>query len=226
MPVSAASIARVASVLSDRSRAAMCLAPLDGRAWTAAELARHAGVARSTTGEHLTLLVRAGLLVERRQGQARHVELAGPGVAAVLEDPGALAGEPDRPTSLRTVRADARLAEARTCYDRLAGRLGVAVLDALVARGLVSATGGLAVTPAGRRWFADVCGAGPAGARPPVRACLDWTERRTHLGGALGAALLRTARERQWVHPVRASPALTVAPAGARALTGPAVAAG
>ncbi|WP_336026500.1 ArsR/SmtB family transcription factor [Geodermatophilus sp. FMUSA9-8] len=135
MPVSAASLARFAGLLADRSRAAMCLALLDGRAWTAGELARHAGVARSTASEHLTVLVGAGVLTERRQGRARYVELAGPEVAAALEDLGALAGERERPTSLRTVRADARLAEARTCYDHLAGRLGVAVLGSLASRG-------------------------------------------------------------------------------------------
>ena len=227
MPVSAASIARFAGVLSDRSRVAMCLALLDGRAWTAGELARHTGIARSTASEHLTLLVRSGVLAERRQGRARYVELAGPEVAAVLEDLGALAGERERPASLRTVRADARLAEARTCYDHLAGRFGVAVLDALAARGLLDTAGGLAVTPAGARWFADVCAAAPSGTRPPLRACLDWTERRTHLGGALGAALLRTARERAWVTPVPGLPrALTVTPAGVLALTGPAAVAG
>ncbi|MGY1717265.1 ArsR/SmtB family transcription factor [Geodermatophilus sp. SYSU D01106] len=227
MPVSAASLARFAGLLADRSRAAMCLALLDGRAWTAGELARHAGVARSTASEHLTLLVGAGVLTERRQGRARYVELAGPEVAAALEDLGALAGERERPTSLRTVRADARLAEARTCYDHLAGRLGVAVLGSLAARGLLDTTAGLAVTPAGRRWFAEVCGAAPSGSRPPVRACLDWTERRPHLGGALGAALLRTALEERWVMPVPGLPrALAVTPEGALALTGPAAVAG
>ncbi|MGY1652472.1 ArsR/SmtB family transcription factor [Geodermatophilus sp. SYSU D01119] len=227
MPVSAASLARFAGLLSDRSRVAMCLALLDGRAWTAGELARHAGIARSTASEHLTLLVGAGLLTERRQGRARYVELAGPEVAAALEDLGALAGERERPRSLRAVRADARLAEARTCYDHLAGRVGVAALDALAARGLLDIGGGLALTPAGRRWSAEVCGAPPPGGRPLLRACLDWTERRPHLGGALGAALLRTALEREWVTPVPGLPrALTVTPAGALALTGPAAVAG
>ena len=222
MPLSPASIARFAGVLADRSRVAMCLALLDGRAWTAAELARHAGVARSTASEHLTLLVRSGVLAERRQGRARYVELAGPEVAAALEDLGVLAGERERPASLRTVRADARLAEARTCYDHLAGRAGVAAFDALVADGHLATRDGLALTPAGRHWFATVCGAAEEPARRPVvRACLDWTERRSHLGGVLGAALLRTALDRGWVAPVPGLPrALTVTPEGARALPG------
>lgn len=222
MPLSPDSIARVAGLLADRTRASMCLALLDGRAWTAAELARHTGVARSTASEHLTSLVAAGVLAERRQGRSRYVQLAGPEVAAALEDLGALAGERARPASLRSVRAEARLAEARTCYDHLAGRLGVTVFDTLVGRGLLATRDGLTVTPAGRRWFAEVCGGEELpGRRPLVRTCLDWTERRSHLGGALGAALLRAALAEGWVSRVEALPrALTVSAAGARALTG------
>ncbi|GAB3308431.1 winged helix-turn-helix domain-containing protein [Geodermatophilus aquaeductus] len=227
MPLSPDSIARVAGLVADRTRASMCLALLDGRAWTAAELARHAGVARSTASEHLTSLVAAGVLAERRQGRSRYVQLAGPEVAAALEDLGALAGERARPASLRSVRAEARLAEARTCYDHLAGRLGVTVFDSLVGRGLLATRDGLIVTPAGRRWFAEVCGGEvcggeePPGRRPLVRTCLDWTERRSHLGGALGAALLRAALAEGWVARVAALPrALTVSAAGARVLTG------
>ncbi|SFT55906.1 hypothetical protein SAMN05660657_01527 [Geodermatophilus amargosae] len=132
---------------------------------------------------------------------------------------GVLAGERVRPTSLRTARAEARLAEARTCYDHLAGRRGVTVHDTLVARGLLATGDGLTVTAAGRRWFTDVCGDVLPGRRPLVRTCLDWTERRSHLGGALGAALLRTALAEGWVSRVEALPrALVVSPAGARVL--------
>ena len=220
MPLTADSIARYAAVLADRSRAALCLALLDGRAWTATELARAAGIAPSTASEHLSALVAAGLLAERRQGRHRYLQLAGPRVAEALEELGAAVGERARPSSLRAVRAEARLVSARTCYDHLAGAWGVAVFDGLVDRGLVDPGGGLSVTARGREWFAEVCGAEDPGARRPlVRACLDWTERRTHLGGRLGAALLRTARERGWVVPVAGTPrALLVTPEGERAL--------
>jgi len=218
VPVSAASIARFAAVLADRSRVEVCLALLDGRAWTAAELARHVGIARSTASEHLTALVKAGLLVERRQGRARYLQLAGPEAAAAIEALGAAVGERVQPTSLRTARADAALAEARTCYDHLAGRQGVAVHDALLAGGLLSDRGGLAVTARGRRWFVEVCGVPdepPNSRRPLVRECLDWTERRSHLGGFLGAALLRHALTVGWVTTVAAHPrALRVTTAG------------
>lgn len=218
MPVSAESIARFAAVLADRSRVAVCLALMDGRAWTAAELARHVGIARSTASEHLTALVKAELLVERRQGRARYLQLAGVEAAAAIEALGAAVGERVQPSSLRTARVDAALAEARTCYDHLAGRQGVAVLDALLAGGLLSDRGGLAVTARGRRWFTEVCGVPPgvpSGRRPLVRECLDWTERRSHLGGLLGAALLRHALAVGWVTPVAAHPrALRVSAAG------------
>ena len=223
MPVTAQSIAGFAAVLADRSRASMCLALLDGRAWTAGELARHAGVARSTASEHLSVLVAAGVLTEERQGRHRYVRLAGPEVAAVIEDLGAVVGEPVRPTSLRAARAGSRLAEARTCYDHLAGTWGVAVFDALVDMGLVGTADGLVLTPAGRSWFAEIGAApSPAGSdrRPTLRACLDWTERRSHLGGSLGAALLRRAVDAGWLAPVPELPrALTVTVQGRRALT-------
>lgn len=221
MPVTARSIARFAGLLADRSRASMCLALLDGRAWTAGELARHACVARSTASEHLSVLVAAGVLSEERQGRHRYVRLAGPEVAAVIEDLGAVVGEPVRPTSLRTARAGSRLAEARTCYDHLAGAWGVAVFGALVDKGLVGIDDGLVLTPAGRSWFADLgAGASPEGSarRPMLKSCLDWTERRGHLGGSLGAALLRRAVEAGWLTAIPDLPrALTVTAQGRRA---------
>lgn len=222
VPLSAESIARFAGVLADRSRVAMCLVLMDGRAWTAAELARAAGIARSTASEHLTALVRAGLLTERRQGRSRYLALAGPEVAAVLEGLGAAVGERVAPASLRSARADVRLTEARTCYDHLAGRWGVALYDALLAGGLLSADGGLVVTAEGRRWFAagqPSPRAAPGGRRPEVRECLDWTERRSHLGGRLGAALRDRALAAGWVTPVEGLPrALQVTEAGHLAL--------
>ncbi|MGH3433349.1 MAG: ArsR/SmtB family transcription factor [Thermocrispum sp.] len=127
-----ADVARFSALLGNESRAAFCLALLDGRAWTKRELAQHAGVAASTTTEHLERLIAGGLLVERRQGRHRYVQLAGPHVAQVLEqlvsylEPG-----PERPATLGASTRAAALARARTCYDHLAGRLGVAVTDAM-----------------------------------------------------------------------------------------------
>ncbi|MBO0922075.1 helix-turn-helix transcriptional regulator [Cellulomonas sp. zg-ZUI222] len=215
MPLTPASIARFAALLGDETRAGMCLALLDGRAWTAGELARHTGVAPSTATEHLSALVGAGALTERRQGRHRYVRLAGPEVARLLEDLGVLAGEPVRPSSFRAVRADTRLRAARTCYDHLAGAAGVALLDGMVGAGFLTAGDAPALTPAGSRWLSGLDVEPGADGRPTVRPCLDWTERREHLGGSLGAALLATALRRGWLLRVESLPrALTVTDAG------------
>ncbi|MFJ8578031.1 ArsR/SmtB family transcription factor [Micromonospora sp. NPDC093277] len=214
-------IAGLAALLADRTRASFCLALLDGRAWTAGELARSAGVAPSTASDHLNQLVRGGLLVEERQGRHRYVRLAGPSVAQLVED---LAGHapapPTPPRTLRVASAAAALAYARTCYDHLAGRLGVLLHDALLARGVLDRTGGLAVTPDGVAWLAGV--GVPfeplrAGRRPLIRDCLDWTERRPHLAGALGAALCQRFLDLGWT--VRGTGrAIRLTPAGRPAL--------
>jgi DNA-binding transcriptional ArsR family regulator len=219
--VTSESIARFASLLADRSRVAMCLALLDGRPWTAGELGSQAGVARSTATEHLNLLVEAGLLAEERQGRHRYVRLANPEVAQLVEDLAAAVGQAERPQSLRAVRASDRLAAARTCYDHLAGGLGVALFDGLVAAGFVDVADGLVLTAAGRTWFCDLAGAAavePPRSRPLLRTCLDWTERRPHLGGALGAALCHQLVERRWIARASEHRAVTITTAGSRAL--------
>ena len=229
------SLARFAGLLADRSRAAMCLALIDGRAWTAGELAQQAGIGRSTASEHLSQLVAAGILAQEHQGRHRYLRLASPAVARVIEDLAGVVGRPEPPTSLRSVRTVGRLAAARTCYDHIAGRLGVALLDAMTGGGLIRATDGLSLTPAGRTWFAAFAATGPLvatgpahqgaegsevggepaqapllsdpfsdlprarGSRPLLRTCLDWTERRPHLGGVLGATLLTGMLTRAWV---------------------------
>ncbi|MEE1783973.1 winged helix-turn-helix domain-containing protein [Streptomyces sp. SP17BM10] len=224
------SLAQLAALLADPTRAAFCGALLDGRAWTAGELARHAGVAPSTASEHLSRLIAGGLLAEERQGRHRYVRLAGPAVATLIEDLTAFAGTAagaavsgPAPGNLREATRRSAEARARTCYDHLAGRLGVAVADAMLDRGLVSADAGLVLTGDGRGWLAAQAidlppRAGGKGARPVLRACLDWTERRSHLGGALGAALCRTALERAWVQRIGSGRALRVTPDGDRAL--------
>ncbi|MBB5938768.1 ArsR/SmtB family transcription factor [Streptomyces zagrosensis] len=212
-------LAETASLLADRTRAAFCQVLLDGRAWTAGELARHAKVQPSTASEQLSRLVKGGLLTEERQGRHRYVRLAGPEAAALIEAVAAYAPDSPRPQNLRqSVRLNAE-ARARTCYDHLAGQLGVALADAMITRGLVADDSGLAVTPAGRAWLADALGyQRPAGARRPlVRSCLDWTERRPHLAGVLGATLCATALERQWVQRVGSGRAVKVTSMGVQA---------
>ncbi|WP_406009860.1 winged helix-turn-helix domain-containing protein [Streptomyces sp. NBC_00637] len=142
--VRAPGLAALAGLVADETRAVCLLALLDGRAWTAGELARHAGVAPSTLSEHLGKLVAGGLLAEERQGRHRYVRLAGTRVAQLVEDlAGQVAPHPaGRPRTLRAASAGSAMARGRTCYDHLAGRLGIAVTDALTARKLLSTASG------------------------------------------------------------------------------------
>lgn len=208
----AAGMARFVALLADRTRMAMCLALLDGRAWTSGELSRLAGVSASTASEHASRLVTSGLLAEHRQGRFRYLRLAGPDVAAFLEDLAALSGASQLPpSSLRAARVSADLAAARTCYDHLAGRLGVAVFDAMLSRGLVTMDKGPAVTARGVGWFAELdLSLRSASRRPVVRTCLDWTERRPHLAGVAESVLRSAAVERGWVVPRPDQRAVTV----------------
>ncbi|MFD5132718.1 ArsR/SmtB family transcription factor [Streptomyces olindensis] len=218
----ATALARLAGLIADETRAMCLLALLDGRAWTAGELARHAGVAASTLSEHLGRLVAGGLLAEERQGRHRYVRLADARVAQLVEDLAAQVGPADRavrPRSLRESSAGSAMARGRTCYDHLAGRLGITVTDALTARGLLEQETGFALTDAGLAWF-EAAGIGleRRGRRPLARACLDWTERRPHLAGVAGAALCRHALDAGWCVRIGSERAVKVTATGERAL--------
>ncbi|MEU2265984.1 winged helix-turn-helix domain-containing protein [Streptomyces olindensis] len=218
----ATALARLAGLIADETRAVCLLALLDGRAWTAGELARHAGVAASTLSEHLGRLVAGGLLAEERQGRHRYVRLADARVAQLVEDLAAQVGPADRavrPRSLRESSAGSAMARGRTCYDHLAGRLGITVTDALTARGLLEQETGFALTDAGLAWF-EAAGIGleRRGRRPLARACLDWTERRPHLAGVAGAALCRHALDAGWCVRIGSERAVKVTATGERAL--------
>ncbi|WP_194820369.1 helix-turn-helix transcriptional regulator [Nocardia sp. XZ_19_385] len=223
MQTRGADLAGLAALLADSTRAEICLALLDGRAWTAGELARHAGVAPSTTTEHLNRLLSGGLLAERRQGRHRYVQLADARVAELLE---AMVGhlEPQKPrvSSLRAATASEALARGRTCYDHLAGRLGVVITDAMIARDLLDPATGFALTDPGLTWLTGPLGVDPAELRktrrPLAKPCLDWTERRTHLGGAAGAHLCRRLRDLDWVQRSGTGRAVRVTPHGASGL--------
>ncbi len=221
--MTAEQLASLAGLLADRTRAAICLALLDGRAWTVTELARHAGVAPSTASEHVARLVDGAILVGERQGRHHYVRLADPGVAQLLEDLGTVAGPPQESVrTLRGVREAGALTLARTCYDHLAGRLGVAVTDAMTSAGLIDQSSGFMLTPAGLAWLADPLGVDVAGLaaaqRPVARACLDWTERRPHLAGGAGAAMCAAFFARGWIRRTGSSRAVAVTPSGEEAL--------
>lgn len=192
-------LAEVAAVLADPSRATMCLAMIDGRAWTVGELARSAAVAPSTATEHVHRLLEAGFVTTVRQGRHRYVRLTDRRVAELVER----LAEHARLTPPRTLRGSVqarRLAYARTCYDHLAGRLGVALRDGMLRTGLITTDAGLTLTDAGQQVFAELGIELPADRRRPMlKDCLDWTERREHLSGAAPAALLAHAVDDGWL---------------------------
>ncbi|MFB7895298.1 ArsR/SmtB family transcription factor [Streptomyces xiamenensis] len=215
-------LAAVARLLADGTRARICWALLDRRAWTATEVARHAAVAASTATEHLNLLVSGNLLTEERQGRHRYVRLADPQVADLIETLAALAPNRAAPVrSLSGVRRHEALARARTCYDHLAGEVGVAITDAMTERGLLDWQQGVRLTGDGAVWLAEVGITLPVvrTRRPLVRSCLDWTERRPHLAGVVGAALCRHAFESAWLTRDKSTRAVTVTDAGRAALS-------
>jgi DNA-binding transcriptional ArsR family regulator len=213
-------LAGLARLLADRTRASFCLALLDGTAWTAAELARHAGVAASTATGHLNLLVAGGLLAEERQGRHRYVRLANASTAEMIENLASMA--PPYAVQPRSLAASSRrqaLARGRTCYDHLAGALGVLITEAMNSRGLLDWEQGPALTAAGVSWFAAIgIGLPPVTRRPLVRSCLDWTERRPHLAGTAGAALCGHAFGSGWITRIGGARAVALTDAGRNAL--------
>jgi DNA-binding transcriptional ArsR family regulator len=218
----ASSLAALAALLADETRATFCLALLDGRAWTASELARAAQVSRPTTTEHLNRLVAGGLLTEVRQGRHRYLRLADDRTAHLIEEltahaPAAL----PPPRTLSQSSANRALARARTCYDHLAGRLGVTVTQAMTHRGLLRQDAGFALTDDGAAWLTQIgvdLASARSSRRPLVLSCVDFTERRPHLAGAVGAALHRHFLARGWVVPVGSGRALRVTDEGGAAL--------
>jgi DNA-binding transcriptional ArsR family regulator len=206
-------LAATAALLGDPARANMLAALMDGRALTAKELAFAAHVTPQTASGHLAKLSDGGLLAAAKQGRHRYYRLASPLVGQMLEGVMAVSGsEPARATTWRGGEA---LRTARTCYDHLAGRLGVALADALTERGHVAlgADGG-EVTEQGAR-FLDAFGAAPAsGRRVFCRPCLDWSERRPHLAGRLGAALACRCFELGWIARQRDTRAVAITAEG------------
>jgi len=213
-------IAGLASLLGDPARANMMAALMSGKALTAGELAQEASVTPQTASGHLARLVDAGLLLVEVQGRHRYFRIAGPDVAEVIETLEVLA---TRAGNLRTRPGprDPSLRVARRCYDHLAGAAGVALFDALVAQAVLTAgPDGLALTAEGRTRLSAAgidLAALEKRSRPLCRACLDWSERRPHLAGSLGAALLAMFLARKWLRVDPASRALLFSPEGRKA---------
>ncbi len=209
--------------MGDPSRASMLMALMSGEALTAGELAFRAGVALPTASGHLAQLAGGGLLAVTKQGRHRYYRLAGPAVAHAIETLSDLAIQVF-PSPRRAMPEDAPLRRARTCYDHLAGRLGVAVADGLVERRVLRrADEGFALVRRGSgeaflgSWGIELASL-ERSRRPMVGACIDWTERRPHLAGALGAAIVERFLEAGWIRRRRDDRAVAVTPLGQRKL--------
>ena len=214
-PEAVPDVAGTAAALADPSRAAMCAALMDGRAWTVGELGSYAGVARSTASEHVDVLA-AGCLVTRvRQGRHCYVVLSGPEAARVIEAMGVMAAS-TLPTarSLNAWTANRRLLAARTCYRHLAGRLGVGLAEQLRECGYLDSL--CQLTAPGKALLIGWGLSEPPHA--PGEACMDSTERRFHLGGRLGTAVTEVLFRRDWIARIERTRAVKVTEAGREAL--------
>ena len=199
---SGADVAAVTAVIADPTRAAILDALMDGSTRRAGDLAVRSGVAASTASDHLAQLLTVGLVVCESEGRERHFRLASPAVADAIEALARIAPAVEV-RSLRGAERTAAMRTARTCYDHLAGRLGVGLTEALVARrALVVRDGSYDLTTTGERTLVSIgvdVSAARASQRSFARSCLDWTERRPHLAGALGAALAEALLSQGWV---------------------------
>lgn len=219
-------LAETAALVGDPARASMLMVLMDGRALTATELAAAGGVTPQTASAHLARMTTAGLLIVERQGRHRYHRLASTAIAHMLEGIMAVAATPHGTASARrTGPKDRAMRHARTCYDHLAGQLAVAVADRMVERGHVelSLDAG-AVTESGIA-FLQMIGVNLDAAAPRIRRmrlfcrpCLDWSERRPHIAGAVGAALLSAWLSQHWLRRVDGSRVVEVTPHGRHAV--------
>ena len=216
--------AEVATLSGDPARASMLHALMDGRALTATELAHAAGITPQTASGHLSRMTAVGLLTVETQGRHRYHRLASPSVARMLESVMQVASElePDR-RRLTVGPKDLALRRVRTCYDHFAGQLGVALADALVARGHVELTSAAGLlTDSGMVFLGEIgidlapllARRTKSSGRVLCRPCLDWSERRPHLAGRLGAALCAHGLEQDWTRRIEGTRAVQITPKG------------
>jgi DNA-binding transcriptional ArsR family regulator len=210
-------IVRIAALIGDQARAEVLTSLMADRALTAGELAQLAGVTKQTISAHLAKLLDAGLLAVATQGRHRYFRLADGDVAHLLES---LMGVAFRTGALRLRLSprDPALRKARVCYDHLAGEWAVLAYEALLRQEMLKLQGSeLTVTRRGREWFQRLdIDTDTTGRRAPCRACLDWSERRYHLAGALGAAFLARIQELGWARRLPDSRAVLLTASGKR----------
>ncbi|AZO65224.1 MULTISPECIES: ArsR/SmtB family transcription factor [unclassified Mesorhizobium] len=211
-------IARIGSLVGDPARANMLTALMGGTALTASELALEAGVSLPTASSHLSKLMEGGLLTLASQGRHRYYGLAGPQVAGMIEAITGVAAAVG-PQRVRPGPRDAAMRVARVCYDHLAGEQAVAMLDRLVARQvLLRDDKEIRLGPSAASYFAAIgIGVESKARRPVCRACLDWSVRRSHLAGTLGAAILDKILAEKWARREKDSRAVIFSPTGKQA---------
>lgn len=213
-------IARLASLLADPVRARIMLVLMDGRALTAGELAQAGGVSPQTASSHLARLIDGGLLAVSSQGRHRYYRISGHEAAHLIETLSVLTDQPSPDGRIMTGPRDPDLRKARICYDHLAGAMGVRLLDGLLAKGVLEGDeANLRLTGKGEGGFSALgidIAALKGRKRPVCRACLDWSERRSHLAGGLGAALLSTFLDRGWIRRQDGKRTLVFSPEGLR----------
>ena len=211
-------IARIASLVGDPARANMLSALMGGTALTASELALEAGVSLPTASSHLSKLLEGGLLTLASQGRHRYYGLAGPQVAGMIEAITGVAASVG-PQRVRPGPRDAAMRVARVCYDHLAGEQAVAMLDRLVEKEIILRNDQeIRLGPSAASHFAAIgidVNAKPR--RPVCRACLDWSVRRSHLAGTLGAAILDKILAEKWARREKDSRAVIFSPPGKQA---------
>ncbi len=219
-------LSQVAALMGDPARAAMLQLLMDGRAHTASDLALTAGITAQTASGHLSRMVEANLLAARAQGRNRFYRLASSDVAHAIEALMALAGTRAPPASKSAAwRRDPDLRFCRTCYDHLAGQVGIAVTDSLTQHGHLEPKGARdwKLTSSGelfcQRLGVDLDRARRASSRHFARQCLDWSERRPHISGALGSAIADTFFKRGWAERMRRGRTVRLTDSGRRALT-------
>ncbi|MEK1889722.1 MAG: helix-turn-helix transcriptional regulator [Phyllobacterium sp.] len=218
-----ARFAEIAALAGDPGRASMLNGLMDGRALTASELAQLAGITAQSASSHLTRMTDAGLLTVEKQGRHRYHRLASPAVAQMIESIMRIAAPEIAAKPVRTGPRDTALRAGRTCYDHLAGHLGVAITDALIDGGhLELGLDAGEVTESGRVLLAragiDIEAVAARRGRILCRPCLDWSERRPHLAGAVGAALCSHCFDQGWIRRVAGTRAVSVTPNGQRQL--------
>jgi len=216
-----AAIAPVASLLADPVRVAILMALSDGREMSAGDLALLAGVTAPTASAHLSKLVQAGFIGKRRESRHRFYQIIRPELAPAMEALAVLAPE-SPPRTHRQARIGRAVRAARTCYDHLAGRLGVLLTQALIDRDVLHPAGRqFEVTSRGEAFFSEIgldLAAARANRRAFAPACLDWSERAPHVAGALGSALLSLLFEKGWLERTPGSRAVQVTAGGRRGL--------